>query len=151
MPKRQSFNSKWNKRDKTNLSPEVDEISITLINSFRMWPQGVILQESVVIICGVCTHILEEVFLAKSNITILHDMGTVGRIFIGSPPFYLHKHHNEIIWLCRQIRCHVCSFLSIYSKVQNKKNGLQTFTSSYCWCRVSVRKLCISLFTISDY
>jgi hypothetical protein len=77
-----------------------------------MWPQGV-LHESVVIICRVCTHILEEVVLAKSNITILHDMGTVGRIVIGSPPFYLHMHHNEIIWLCRQIKCHVCSLVYI--------------------------------------
>lgn len=72
----------------TYLVPEMQEIGISLVNSFRCWPQGVLIHKSVVIICRICTQVREEIVLAKTDITILHDMRAI-RIVTSSPCFNL--------------------------------------------------------------
>ena len=67
----------------------MDEISISLVDSFCRWPQGVFIHKSGVFIFRICTQIPDEIVRAKTYITVLHDMRTIGRIFICSPRFDL--------------------------------------------------------------
>lgn len=69
----------------------MEQISIPLINSFPRWPQGIIVNKSIIIVSWICAHVQEKILCTQTYITILHHMRAVGRVLISRPLFHLQN------------------------------------------------------------
>lgn len=77
------------KQAEENLAPEVDQISITLINRIWLSHEQIVTQKCLAIILRICAHKREEMVIADPHITIAHDMRSIIQAYICSPLFHL--------------------------------------------------------------